>query len=282
MKLLIVGGSSSLGQVLRPVLSSFAEVWTAGRAGCDLRLDLSAGSSRFDLPVSFDAVVHLAAHFGGNDFESMLAAEYVNVIGTLQICHAARSAGVGQLVLVSSIFAGLAPDSAFFSSYSLSKRHAEEVANFYCAHADLPLTVLRPGQFYGVGETFRKHQPFLYDIFDKAEKNEDIVLYGSNDARRNLMHAEDLAEVIARVVRLRILGSYPCLSLTNVRYSEIVAEAIAAFESRSSFHFATNQPDILDNAFEPDDSLYSKIDFIPQISLERGIQKEAAHRRRLK
>lgn len=281
MKVLIVGGSSSLGQVLQPVLSSFAEVWTAGRAGCDIQLDLRAGSSRFDLPASFDAVIHLAAHFGGNDFESILAAEHVNVIGTLQVCHAARSAGVGHLVLISSIYAGLEPDSPFFSSYSLSKRHAEDVAKFYCARAKLPLTVLRPGQFYGVGETFRKHQPFLYDIFDKAEKNEDIVLYGSNDAQRNLMHAEDLAEVIARVVRLRILGSYPCLSLANVRYSEIVAEAIDAFDSGSSFRFATNQPDILDNAFEPDDTLYSKIEFTPQISLQRGIGKEAAYRGRL-
>ena len=73
MKVLIVGGSSSLGQVLQPVLSPFAEVWTAGRAGCDIQLDLCAGSSSFDLPVSFDAVIHLAANFGGDDFESMLA-----------------------------------------------------------------------------------------------------------------------------------------------------------------------------------------------------------------
>lgn len=282
MKILIVGGSSSLAQVLRPALSSFAEVLTAGRSGCDVALDLSWEDEQFHLPEGLDAVVHLAAHFGGKDFSGILAAEQVNVLGSLKLCHAAQRAGIDHLVQVSTIFAGLSEDSPFFSSYALSKRHAEDVARLFCASANLPLAILRPAQIYGVGATFRKHQPFLYNIIDKAENNEEIVFYGSNDARRNLIHVEDVAEVIAQVVRLRILGLHSCPSLTNVRYSEIAAAAINSFDSGSQVRFAADKPDMLDNAFEPNDSLYRQIEFFPRVTLELSMKKEAAYRKGLK
>lgn len=281
MKILIVGGSSSLAQVLRPVLSSFAEVVTAGRSGCDIPLDLSWEDDRMQLPQGLDVVIHLVAHFGGKDFAGILAAEHVNVLGSLKLCHAAARAGVGRVVQVSSIFAGLGEDSPFFSSYALSKRHAEDVARLYCSSINLPLAILRPAQIYGVGPTFRKHQPFLYGVIDKAEKNEEIVFYGSNDAQRNLIHAEDVAEIIARVVRLRIQGLYACPNPGNVRYSEIAAAAINAFGSASVVRFAPAKPDILDNPFAPDDLLYRQIEFFPRVSLDLGMKKEAAYRKGL-
>lgn len=282
MKILIVGGGSSLARVLLPALSSFAEVVTAGRSGCDVELDLACEYEQFQLPKDLDVVVHLAAHFGGEDFAGILAAEKVNALGSLKLCHAAQSAGVRHLVQVSTIFVSLVEESPFFSGYALSKRHAEDLVRLYCAGVNLPFTILRPAQIYGVGSAFRKHQPFLYNIIDKAENNDEIVFHGSNDARRNLIHAEDVAEVIARVVRLRILGTHSCTSLTNIKYSEIAAAAINAFDSRSQVRFAAHKPDILDNAFEPDDSLYRQLEFLPQVTFDFGMKKEAAYRKGLR
>jgi nucleoside-diphosphate-sugar epimerase len=281
MKILIVGGNSSLAQVLRPVLASFAEVLTAGRSGCDVALDMSWPDEQFHLPAGVDTVVHLAAHFGGKDFEAMLAAEQVNVLGALKLCHACSRSGVGHLTQISSIFAGLSEDSPFYGSYALSKRHAEDVARMYCGSVGLPLTILRPPQLYGEGEAFRRHQPFLYSIIDRAQRGEDITFYGQNDAQRNLMHVEDVAEIIARVVRQRVEGHYVCASPTNVRYSEIAATAIAAFGSTSTFRFDADQADIPSNAFAADNELYSRIGYFPRISLAQGIAREAARRKAL-
>ena len=279
MKILLAGGRSSLAQVLRPVLESFAEVLTAGRSGCDLDLDLAWPAERFELPAGLDAVIHLAAHFGGQNFDAMLAAENVNVIGALKLAHACIRAGVGQLVQVSSIFAGLDEDSPFYNSYALSKRHAEELTCLYCRSAGLPLAILRPAQLYGEGESFRHHQPHLFSLLDRAQRGENIVLYGSNDARRNFIHVADVAEVLARVVRQRIEGQYTCASLSNVRFSEIAAAAVAAFGSTSAICFDASKPDIPDNAFAADESLYRLIDYYPCISLAQGLAREAARRR---
>lgn len=281
MKILLVGGHSSLAQSLRPVLASFAEVLTAGRNGCDVELDLAWPAERFKLPQDVGAVIHLAAHFGGHDFASMLAAEEVNALGAIKLAHACQRSGGGHLVQVSSIFAGLGETSPFYNSYALSKRHAEELTQLYCRSVGLPLAILRPAQLYGEGATFRRHQPFLYALLDSAQRGEDIVLHGRNDARRNFIHVADVAEIIARVVQQRIEGRYDCASLTNVRFSEIAAAAVAAFGTASTIRFDASKPEIPDNAFAADDAFYRRIGYFPQISLAQGLAREAARRKAL-
>lgn len=280
MKILLVGGHSSLAQVLRSVLTSFAEVLTAGRKDCDIVLDLAWPAERFKLP-KVDTVINLAAHFGGRDFASMLHAEEINVLGTLKLAHACQNVGVSQLVLVSSIFAGLGEASPFYTSYSLSKRHAEELAQLYCSSVGLPLTILRAAQLYGESDSFRRHQPFLYELMDRAQRGEEIMLYGRNDARRNFIHADDVAEVIARVVQQRIEGSYDCASLSNVYFSEIAEAVVASFGSTSVIRFDVDRADIPDNAFAADDTLYRLIGYFPQIALAEGLARVSASRKEL-
>jgi nucleoside-diphosphate-sugar epimerase len=279
MKILIVGGTSSLAYALKPVLSEFAEVITAGRSGCDVHLDLSDSEEKFVLPKYIDIVINTAASFGGNSFEEMLQAENVNVLGVLKLCQSCTKSQIKQLVLISSIFACLDKSSRFYSIYSLSKKHSDEVAQIYSSMFGLPLTILRPSQFYGVGESYRKHQPFLSTIIDKAENDEDILIYGSNDALRNFIHVEDVAKIIALVIQRKIEGTYACMNIENVSYSEVASAAIEAFGSKSAIKFVRGQPDIPNNIFEPDDSLFRLIDYYPQISISLGMKKEAAYRK---
>ena len=100
MRILIVGGASSLAQALKPVLSEFAEVITAGRAGCDVHLDLSDPLEKIELPKDIDVVINAAASFGGKSFEEMLHTESVNVLGVLKLCQSCTKAQIKQLVLI--------------------------------------------------------------------------------------------------------------------------------------------------------------------------------------
>lgn len=279
MRILIVGGTSSLALALKPVLSEFAEVITAGRKGCDRHLDLNDPVEKIELPNGIDVVINAATSFGGQNFDDMFNAESLNVLGVLKLCQACTKAQIKQLVLISSIFALLDKNSHFYSIYSLSKKHSDEIAQLYSSTFGLPLTILRPSQFYGVGEAYRKHQPFLSTIIDKAANDEDILIYGSNDALRNFIHVEDVAKIIALVIQRKLEGVYTCMNIKNVSYSEVAAAAIEAFGSKSTVQFVKNQPDIPNNIFELDDSLYRLIDYYPQISISLGMEKEAAYRK---
>ncbi len=279
MRILIVGGTSSLAHALKPVLSEFAEVITAGRSGCDVHLDLSDPVERIELPKDIDVVINTAAHFGGKSFEEILQAESVNVLGVLKLCQLCAKAQINQLVLISSIFACLDRSSCFYGIYSLSKKHSDEIAQLCSSMFGIPLVILRVSQFYGVGEAYRKHQPFLFAIIDKAENDEDILIYGSNDALRNFIHVEDVARIVALVIKRKIEGTYVCMNTENVSYSEVAVSAIEAFESKSTIRFMKDQPDIPNNIFDQDVSLFRLIEYYPQISILLGLKKEAAYRK---
>ncbi|MDX2219910.1 MAG: NAD(P)-dependent oxidoreductase [Burkholderiales bacterium] len=279
MKVLIVGGTSALAQILKQTLSPFAEVSTAGRSNCDITLDIGTPADRIELPHGFDVVVNAAASFGVKTFEDMLRTECVNVLGVLKLCEACAKAEVKQLVLVSSIFAGLEPTSRFYNIYAESKRHSDEIARMYCESAGLPLTIVRPSQFYGTGAAQRKHQPFLTTLIDKAARNEEIVFYGSNDAKRNFIHVEDVAHAIALLVQRKIQGTFACMSTSNVSYTEVALAAIAAFGSSSTIRFDKDKPDIPDNIFPIDETLYRLLNWYPAVQIADGMRKEAAFRK---
>jgi len=276
MKVLLIGGNSSLARCLRPALAAFAEVVTAGRNGCDLQMELS-GDIR--IGPDFDAVVNTAAHLGGATPAELVAAERVNVLGLLALCQACSDVGTSHLVQVSSIFAALPPSSPFHNAYALSKRHGDEAAQLQARMQALPLTIVRPAQFYGVGEVYRRNQPFLYALMDKAQAGQDIELWGRNDALRNFIHVQDVAEMLARVVRTKTLGVFDCAHPQDLRFSQIAQAAVDAFVSRSNIRFLPDRPDTADNIFPYDDTLYRALDHYPQITLHSGMQMEAEHRR---
>jgi UDP-glucose 4-epimerase len=275
MKALIVGATSSLARVLKPVLAEFCEVTTAGREKADLPLDLHASAHNIVFPQGLDVIVHAAAHFGGTSDSDILEAESVNVLGTLKLCQAAVQAGAKHFVLISSMFAHLDASSTFYNIYALSKRHADEAAQFYCASRGLPLTILRPTQIYGDSDAFRRHQPFFYHNVDQAQRAEEVTIYGRNDARRNYIHAADLIRIVTLVIHKRIEGVFSCAHDLDVTYSQVAEAAFAAFGTEKQIRFLVDKADIPDNVFDKDDCLYRKTGFYPQISIEAGMKRIA-------
>jgi nucleoside-diphosphate-sugar epimerase len=278
MTVLIVGGSSSLGQSLAPILSGAAEVMTAGRKKGDVRVDLADPSQTIRLPAGIDVVVNAAAAFGGPRSEDYLEAAIVNVTGALRLAQACVDASVKRLVMISSIYARLEPGHAFHGVYALTKKHADEMATDYCGRYGIALTVIRPSSFYGPLAWQQKHHPFFARFIDQAARGEDILIYGKNDAVRNFIHVDDVANVVARTIGSGITGTHTCMNPQNVRYSEIAAAAIAAFGSRSQVRFLANMPDIPDVVFDPDDALFRRVGYFPRISLAEGMRGAAAQR----
>ncbi len=279
MKILIIGGTSSITQTLKPILSEFSEVITAGRKDCDITIDLNNTEQSINFPENIDVVLHTAADFGGNSFEEILNTEYVNVIGTLKLCEAAVQANVKHFIYISSIYTELKDNSANYSIYSISKKHAEEIALFYCKKKELPITVLKPTLLYGNDNSFRKHQPLIYAFADKAQANENIDIFGSHDAKRNYLHIDDLALIIKKVIQHKITGTFSLTHTEDITISQIAKAAMQAFNSNGQINFVTNKENIADNVFGNDSTLYNLINFFPQITIEQGMNKIATYRR---
>jgi nucleoside-diphosphate-sugar epimerase len=275
--ILVIGARSALAKAAIDVLAKDSKIITAGRKDCDVYCDIAQGVT---IPAGVDVVINFAAAFSGKTDEEIIAAEKTNVLGVLNVCTAAREAGVRQVVLISSIFALLGKSSPQFSIYALTKRHGDELAEWYCGLHGLPLTILRPSQIYGDSQVFAKHQPFFYGMMDTAERGEDIILWGGHDPRRNYIHAQDLAQIISRVIERQVTGIYQAVSPADVTYKQIAGAAQAAFAKGGAVRFDAGRPDIPDNITPIDTSLYDKINFRPAISIEEGIGRIAVYRKK--
>jgi len=111
---------------------------------------------------------------------------------------------------------------------------------------------------------------------DKSAANENIILYGSNDPKRNYIHIEDVVTAIDRAIRQKLEGVFACVSLETTTYGQIANAALRAFDSDKNVIFLPDKPDILDNACEIDITLYKQLQWYPSITIEDGMIKIAA------
>lgn len=281
MKVLIVGSTSVIARSLADRLKSESvNVKLAGRREADFAFDLSVWDDNPTIKEHYDAVVHIAADFGGTKDHDYIRTEMVNAVGTLSACALAHRVQAKHFVLLSSIFSTYAPSDPYYGIYALSKRHSEEVAQFFCAERGMALTILRPSQVYDDAGLCRPHQELLYLIADKAQAGENLELYGSHDARRNYIHLSDLTESIHRVLKRKQLGIFTCAHPQSITLTMMARAAYCAFGTveRSEIIFLTEQKDLLDLPIINDFDLYSKIQYQPQIGIEEGYKRIKRHR----
>jgi nucleoside-diphosphate-sugar epimerase len=274
-KILVIGANSAFAKDVMPILAQKNIVITAGRKNCDIYCDVAKAVT---IPSGIDVVINFAAAFGGQSDEDILNAQKTNSLGTLNVCVAAKRAGVKHIVNISSIHALLDEESPQYSIYSITKKQADELAEFYCRANKIPLTIIRPSRIYGDSDAFAENQPFFYQIMDKAQAGEDISIYGKNDALRNYIHGADLAEIINRIVANHTEGTYPCTHPFDVTYSRVARTAQKIFNQGGKTTFLKDKPDILSDNFARDLTIYEKIGYRPKINIEMGISRIKKYR----
>ena len=135
-----------------------------------------------------DAVIHLANTTGG---ESESTAYAVNVEGTRRVLELASKFNIRKIIYVSS----QSSKGNAISAYGKTKFESENIL----LSGNLPVTILRPGLVYGLGER---------DLFSRmartVRKLPVIPLIGGGRALVQAIHVEDLAEALLRCLQLDV------------------------------------------------------------------------------
>jgi nucleoside-diphosphate-sugar epimerase len=275
----ITGATAAFTKHFIAKFSDKFQITTIGRKNAAIIYDLLADVSDFVYDKKFDSLIHVAASFTDNNDAEILETVGVNALGTLKACMLARKTNVKHLILISSMSAVLDTNSCYYSFYAISKKQAEDLALLYCVRHNIKLTILRPSQIYDEAGFFRTHQPLLYLFADNAEAGKDLFIYGSHDAWRNYIHIIDLLSVVDKVIEAEIVGIYPVIYQQNIRLSEMASAALTAFGTNGKIIFLENKPDISDNIFEINDSIYEKTNYFPQIDPQKGMRLISNFRR---
>ena len=278
MKILIIGNTSFVGKSLGNRLKREGHnIKFAGRNASDITLDLNTPIDELEIYENFDVVVLAAADFGGDKTEDIIRAESINAIGVIKVCDLCKVVNAKHLVLLSTIFVHYNLEDYYYSPYSISKRHGEELARFYCKSSGLSLTIVRPSQVYDSEGEARKHQAFLYTILDKVAAGEDITIYGSIPPLRNYIHIDDLIEVLKIIITKSILGEFDCVSPDTFNLSEIINFANKVWGKKSEVFFLPEMDDLPNLEFAFDETLASLTNYIPKVSFEEGFIRYKKH-----
>ncbi len=155
------------------------------------------------------AIVHLAYVLGAESNAAPELATRVNITGTMNVLEAARLAGIGRVLLASSIAVygadgryphgqlPLREDVPLYVAeglpiYGGGKVYMEHLGAHYASRYGLVVAGLRPSIVYGWGRQ-RGASVFAGELVDRAAVGEPVTV-GFGNARVSLIYVEDVAD----------------------------------------------------------------------------------------
>jgi UDP-glucose 4-epimerase len=150
-----------------------------------------------------EVIFHLAASVGNiRSMEQPVEDSDVNVIGTIRLLEAARSAGVKKIICSSSaaIFGELRylpinethstePDSP----YGVSKLAEEKMCLAYSKLYELEAVCLRYFNVYGVNQRYDAYGNVIPIFTYRLLRGEPLVIYGDGEQTRDFVNVQDVA-----------------------------------------------------------------------------------------
>ncbi len=301
MKVLLTGGSGMLARNISEVWGekgSNYELVTIGRDTVDLR-DRSA-TLNYIKRLAPDKIMHSAARVGGISANMADPSGFLmdNLLLDSSLLSAAMECGVTDFLYIGSscmyprnyrqplletdlLAAPLEPTN---EGYALSKITAAKYCEYASAQFGVNYKVIVPSNLYGRHDHYNSSSSHLVAAAlskvhaAKSDAAEEVVVWGTGNARREFTYVVDLASWI--VQHIDAIGEWP--SLMNVGLGtdntvrEIYETAMTVVGFEGSLAYDTSMPEGMQQKLM-DSSLAHKFGWEPQTSLLDGMTASYKH-----
>lgn len=217
-RILVTGASGMVGRSLvnRLRRDGYSNLLTPSSRELDLRDQ--AAVDRYFGAHTIDAVFHLAGHIGGIGASVTYPVEflYENMMISLQAIDAARRAGVGKLLYLSSscVYPRDCPQpmkeddiltGAFEPTnegYAIAKVAAMKLCEYSNRQYGTNFINLMPCNLYGYGDHFEPEKShvvsaLIYKFHEAKRRNlPSVEVWGTGTTRRELLFVDDLADAM--------------------------------------------------------------------------------------
>jgi UDP-glucose 4-epimerase len=271
---LVIGAGGFVGAAIaRRVKRERGEVIALSRHEVDLQA-ADAAQRLASLLKPGDAVVAAAARAPCKDIAMMVD----NMIITRAMIDALRGADVSHIVNVSSdaIYADEPLPLTETSPAAPTSMHgtmhlAREIA--FASEIRAPIAILRPTLIYGTDDPHNGYGPNRFRRL--ANANQDIVLFGEGEERRDHVFIEDVAEIALRVLMHRSRGALNIATGAVHSFREIAEQVVALAPNKVRISGSPRNGPMPHNGFRPFDPSAAKAAF-PDFAftpLEVGLAK---------
>lgn len=260
-KLLVTGGTGQVGKELQTFLPDAVYI---GSRDVNL-MDQSSVNQYFRLN-KFDSVIHLAAKVGGlmDNIQNPAIFYDYNVLINTNVLKSARENGVSRFISILSTC--IYPDeiaeypikesdlhkgipAAGNLAYAYAKRAMAVQIDAYNQQYKTNYNYIIPCNLYGLSEheninTLHFVNALVKKIVDAVKhKQEKIVLFGDGSPRRQFIHANDLARVIAEMYQKDIYDNFNVCGDDNFSIKEMAEIALQVTNNTHlRIEFDTSKP----------------------------------------
>jgi UDP-glucose 4-epimerase len=163
-------------------------------------------------------------------------------------------------------------------SYHGAMHLAREIA-FRC-EVRAPLAILRPTLVYGAEDPHNGYGPNRFRRL--ANANEDIVLFGAGEEKRDHVLIDDVAEIALRVVMHRSVGTLNVASGEIYSFRAIADLVVAAALSASAIRQTERKGPMPHNGYRPIDiaatrAAFPDFDYVKLPAGIRRVQEQTGH-----
>ena len=142
-----------------------------------------------------DVVLHLAAILGTSELVVRARdAVDVNISGTINVLDACRSENA-RLLFVSK-------PNPWLNTYSITKQAAEQFCRMYRDEFQVPVTIVKPFNVYGPGESAGPGRPqkMIPTTIMKALNNDPVTIFGTGEQVNDYIYIDDAVRMICDLV----------------------------------------------------------------------------------
>jgi nucleoside-diphosphate-sugar epimerase len=165
--------------------------------------DVTRWSTWEQFPVA-DVVVHLAARsFVPDSWTDISGFMRCNLVGTVKALNYCKLHKARLVYLSSYLYGNPASlpinenaELAVNNPYSFSKKLAEEACEFYASSFGVPVTILRPFNVYGNGQSM---QFLIPSLINQVKRGENIHVKDL-EPKRDYVHVDDLVAAVEKAI----------------------------------------------------------------------------------
>ncbi len=293
-KIYVAGHNGMVGSAVVRRLQALGYSNIVTRRSAELDLTHQAAVEAFFADEKPEAVVMAAAKVGGIHANDTFPAEFIydNLAIASNAIHGAYQSGTGRLLFLGSscIYPKLAPqpmaESCLLTSeleptneaYAIAKIAGLKLCEYYRKQYGVIYHSLMPTNLYGPGDNYHPDNshllPALIRRFHEAKvaDADSVAIWGTGTPRRELMHADDLADAVVHALQVdnppNLMNAGTGIDHTILEIAEMV-KATVGFEGR--IETDPSKPDGAPRKLM-DSNLLEGQGWVSKISLKNGIE----------
>ena len=227
-----------------------------------------------------DSFIHLAnlvyVPASYQDPEKFYRINYLTTLNALEVCrkYKARMVYASSYVYGTPRFLPVSEDHPVspFNPYAQTKVICETLCEGYHRDFGVSISILRPFNLYGVGQTGRLLIP---EIFTQIKDGQKVIKLKAASPRRDYVNVKDLAKALVACINDKAgYSTYNVCSGSSVSVREITEIINKHLREKVAFEFSeSDRPNEVDETLGSYEKLKGHLGWIPSMSFEDGIKE---------